>query len=108
MVARADGVLIGLAGILTVFLGLQFRGIVGLTMSGIGIGLVAAGVLYAVAGSSAWSESRRSRKHPWVTLACPLCGTPLGWVDEVGQWYCPECEVYLQRSPIKIPLVLAR
>jgi hypothetical protein len=109
MVARGDGVLVGLIGFMAFFFAFHFSGFVGLTLAGVGVGLLSAAiVLYAIAGPPSWSPSRKPGRDPWVTLACPVCKKPLGWVDEIGQWYCPACKAYLPAMTVKTALEIAR
>jgi hypothetical protein len=101
VVARGDAVLIGLPGFMAFYVGASTAvysgfnpGLVGIVLLGLGIVLLVLAIaLYAVAGPSSWTSPSMGRR-PWVTLACPFYGTPLAWVDEVGQWYCPQCRAY--------------
>jgi hypothetical protein len=101
VVARGDAVLIGLPGFMALYVGASTAvysgfhpGFVGTFLLVLGIVLLVLAIaLYAVAEPSPWTPHSKGRQ-PWVTLACPVYGTPLAWVDEVGQWYCPQCRAY--------------
>ncbi|HEX9340066.1 MAG TPA: hypothetical protein VF992_02700 [Thermoplasmata archaeon] len=102
MVARGDGVLISLVGFMALYVGGfytvtrllsgQSPGLVAPLLLVLGIAaLVVAIVIYVAAGPPSWAPGGRP---PWVSFACPGCGRPLHWVDELGQWYCTECQAY--------------
>jgi hypothetical protein len=100
MVARGDAVLIGLPGVMALYVGAfmsissRFQAWFGIVLLGVGIGVLALAVaLYVAAGPAPWTP-RSAGGPPWVTLACPVYGTPLAWVDEVGKWYCTQCQAY--------------
>jgi hypothetical protein len=101
MVARGDAALIGLVGFIPFFIGawatlLSRSGPEpwGLVLLFLGIMvLVVAVTLSIVAEPSPWAP-HPGAPTPMVSLACPIYGTPLAWVDEVSQWYCPQCQAY--------------
>lgn len=106
MVARGDAVLVGLVGFMALFVGAWVTissgfqpGLAVVVVLVIGIVVFAlAIVLYSVAGPSPWSGPSWGQRT-MVTLACPVYGTPLAWVDEVGQWFCPQCQAYHGARP---------
>jgi hypothetical protein len=72
----------------------SFQAAFGIVLLVLGIGVLALAIaLYLAAGPSTWMPQSVGGP-PWVTLACPIYGTPLAWVDEVGLWYCTQCQAY--------------
>lgn len=107
MVARGDAVLIGLVGFMALYIGgmITLRsgsppGPLGPVVLITGIVLFGAAIaLYRAAEPSPWIPNSGPGRRPLVTLACPVYGTPLAWVDEVSQWYCATCQAYHGAKP---------